>query len=196
VVGADTGNACSNGTAGSYILGNSTATICSGTPVTLYTNGAFTVGGVLYTDSALTTPVTGYAYVVDGSSNAIYNLNASTGTIGVPTSLSCNFAVGRVGVGDCVTTGSITDVTFDGNTIVAAYPLVSGDGQQVNTIANTTATMSVTATGTFSSISVTDSFGTVYCQNSVGAGVYNFPGVIIDPNGTSNFGINMACSAC
>lgn len=196
VVGVDTGNACSNGTAGSYILGNSTATICSGTPVTLYTNGAFTVGGVLYTDSSLTTPVTGYAYVVDGSSNAIYNLNTSTGTVGVPTSLSCNFAVGRMGIGDCVTTGSITGVTFDGNTIVAAYPLVSGDGQQVNTIANTTATMSVTATGTFSSISVTDSFGTVYCQNSVGAGVYNFPGVIIDPNGTSNFGINMACTAC
>ena len=90
IVGTWTGATCTSGTAGSYILGTSTSTICTGTPVTLYTNGVFAVGGILYTDSALTTPVTGYTYVVDGANNHIYNLNSSTGAIGADTGLTCN----------------------------------------------------------------------------------------------------------
>jgi len=196
VVGADTGSACSNGTAGSYILGNSTATICSGTPVTLYTNGAFAVGGVLYTDSALTTPQVGFAYVVNGSTNAIYNMNASTGTVGVPTGLSCNFASGTISVSSLVATGAITAVSFDGVPIVAPYPVLEGDVVAVSILADTMATLSVTATGSFASIRVVDSYGNVFCQNSTGAGVYNFANVIISPSGTSGFSVNMGNSVC
>lgn len=90
VVLADTGSNCSTGTPGTYILGNSTVTICgSGTGATYYTNGAFAVGGILYNDSGLTSPVTGFSYVVRGSNGHIYNLNSSTGAIGSDTGLTC-----------------------------------------------------------------------------------------------------------
>ena len=87
VVGADTGSDCVAGTAGSYKLDNSTGTVCSASSVTLYTNGVFAVGSILYTDISLTTPQTGFAYVV--YSNVIYNLNSVTGQIGSSTGLSC-----------------------------------------------------------------------------------------------------------
>lgn len=88
VVLSDTGSGCTTGTGGTYILGNDTSTICGGSSVTLYTNGAFAVGMVLYVDSALTTPQTGYSYAVyDGT---IYNVNSGTGAVTSSTGLSCN----------------------------------------------------------------------------------------------------------
>lgn len=89
IVGADTFSACATGTAGSYTLGNSTGTICAAASTTLYTNGVFAVGKILYIDSALTTAVTGYTFVVNSADGIIYNLNTSTGLIGVSTGLSC-----------------------------------------------------------------------------------------------------------
>jgi hypothetical protein len=113
VVGANTGNNCVTGTAGSYILGNDTSTICSGSVVTLYTNGAFSIGGVLYSDSALTTPVTGYAYVVRNSISTIYNLNSSTGAIGSNTHLSCSSAIANTfRYGTSMTICSVTPITL------------------------------------------------------------------------------------
>lgn len=90
VVGADTGSNCSSGTPGTYILGNNIGTICSGSPVTLYTAGAFATGGTLFSDSALTIPVTGSTYVVNTSNNHIFNLNTSTGQIGSDTGTICS----------------------------------------------------------------------------------------------------------
>lgn len=89
VVGTDTGSACSSGTSGLYRLSNLDATICTIPQVTLYTNGSFTVGGTLYLDVALTTPVTGYSFVLNTATNVIYNLNSVTGAIGSSTGLSC-----------------------------------------------------------------------------------------------------------
>lgn len=89
LVGADTFTACATGTAGSYTLGNLTGTICAAAATTLYTNGAFGIGKVLYIDSALTTPVTGYTFVVNSVDGIIYNLNTSTGVVGASTGLSC-----------------------------------------------------------------------------------------------------------
>ena len=196
VVGADTGNACSLGVAGSYILGNSTATICNGTPQTLYTNGAFAVGGILYRDAALTTPVTGQSYVVNGGTNAIYNLNSITGQIGVSTGLSCNFAIGLLRVLGCVTTGAITGMTFNGNPITALWPMGSGTNQSVNTTENTTATLVVSVSGTFGSITAVDSLGNTYCQDYTGAGSYSFVGFIINPAGSTDWSVTMDCNPC
>ena len=101
VVGIDTGNSCSSGIAGSYILGNSTGTICAGASQTLYTNGSFAPAKILYSDPGLTTPVTGFSFVVNSADNHIYNLNSSTGVIGSDTGLTCtlnyrlNAAAGR-----------------------------------------------------------------------------------------------------
>lgn len=86
----DTGTNCTSGTAALYTLGNNPATICSGSQVTLYTNGAFAVSLTLYSDAGLTTPVTGYSYVTYGGDNTIYNLNSATGVIGATTGASCS----------------------------------------------------------------------------------------------------------
>lgn len=85
----DTGTNCTSGTAALYRLGNNPATICSASQVTLYTNGAFAPALTLYSDSGLTTPVTGYSYVSYSGDNTIYNLNSSTGVIGATTGASC-----------------------------------------------------------------------------------------------------------
>ena len=92
LVTADTGSSCSLGVANSVNVANSTVAACasSGAPLTYYTNGAFAIGGILYTDSSLTTPVTGYAYVVLYANNHIYNLNTITGVIGSDTGLTCS----------------------------------------------------------------------------------------------------------
>ncbi len=91
LVGSDTLSTCNSGTAGTYSLGNNSGTICSVPTETLYTNGAFAVGLVLYYDSALTTPVTGFDFVMNTGDNVIYNLNNATGVIGVSTGLNCSF---------------------------------------------------------------------------------------------------------
>lgn len=89
VVGSDTGLLCSTGVAGSYILGNTLGSVCSNPSVTRYTNGAFNPGGVLYNDSALSSPVTGSVYVVNLATNGIFNLNSTTGVIGASTGTNC-----------------------------------------------------------------------------------------------------------
>ena len=89
VVGIDTGTACTTGTAGVFTLGNDLGTICAGSPVTLYTNGAFTVGSTLYTDAALTTPQTGYSYALSNANNHIYAVNSGTGAVTSDTGNLC-----------------------------------------------------------------------------------------------------------
>lgn len=196
VVGVDTGSACSTGTAGSYVVGNDTGTICAGTPATRYTNGAFAVGGILYSDSSLTSPVTGYSYVVDGATNTIYNLNSVTGAIGVSTGLSCNYAVGTISVIGCVSTGQIDAISFDGDAFTGFFPATSASSQTINTLADGTASLVVSVTGTFGSIFVRDSFNNTYCQAYTGAGSYTFTGFIISPSGTTDFVVTMDCGAC
>jgi hypothetical protein len=87
VIGADTGIICNSGTAGTYILGNNSGTVCAGTPTTRYTSGSFAVSKILYTTNDLTTPVTGFTFVV--FNNEIYNLNTSTGQVTSDTTTNC-----------------------------------------------------------------------------------------------------------
>ncbi len=89
LVGTNTGSQCSSGTAAEYALGNNSGTICASPTQTLYTNGAFAIGLVIYYDSALTTPVTGFDYLVNVTTLAIYNLNNASGVIGTATGSSC-----------------------------------------------------------------------------------------------------------
>lgn len=87
IVLSDTGLNCGNGTANNYQIGNNAGTICSFTTSILYTNGVFAVGGTLFTDSSLSHPVTGFAFVT--YLGIIYNLNATSGQIGSATGSSC-----------------------------------------------------------------------------------------------------------
>lgn len=90
VVGSFTGTSCTSGTPGIIILGNSTGTICTNSPATRYTNGGFAVGQVVYTDSALTNPQTGFSFIVNTATGHIFNMNSTTGAIGSDTGLSCS----------------------------------------------------------------------------------------------------------
>lgn len=87
IVLSDTGSACANGTAGTYNLGNNTATVCAASPITLYTDGSFAVGKTLYTDPSLTAPKTGFSYAV--FNGVIYTINSGTGAVTGTTGLSC-----------------------------------------------------------------------------------------------------------
>jgi hypothetical protein len=80
--------------AGIYTLGNTAGSICNGTPGTLYTNGAFSVGSILFTDIGLSNAVTGFSYVV--YNNALYLLDATSGTVGNPTGNTCNATISGI----------------------------------------------------------------------------------------------------
>lgn len=154
IVGIDTGSDCANGTSGSYILGNSTSTICAASVVTLYTNGAFAVGGTLYSDISLTLPVTGYAYVVNGG--VIYNLNSVTGQIGSSTGLSCTSFYN----------GSVSNQAPNGNTINS----VKINGNDVTYLSGNNLPQSSGKFGFFDS-PIAHVPGTVNFTINVGAGV-------------------------
>jgi hypothetical protein len=175
VVGSATGNTCGTGTPGSYILGNSTGSICSAGSTTLYTNGAFAVGGVLYLDSALTTPVTGYAYVVQNATNIIYNLNSGTGTVGSSTGLSCSS--NTVSITTDLAGTQISNVTgISGFTPTPAFPLNVG-GTITGIHSSFTGTIAVVFTGTpdfAGNVSLEVNGIPVQCINVPSAGTYTF----------------------
>lgn len=72
-------------------LSNILAFICTDPIVTVWsTSVILTTGDTIYYDSALTTLVTGYDYVVNAAGAPdIYILDSATGIIGADTSLDC-----------------------------------------------------------------------------------------------------------
>lgn len=110
VVGSSTGITCGSGTGGSYQLGNTLGSICSQMSQVLYTSGGFVIGGTLYVDSALTTPVTGYSYVVNGADNHVYYLNFATGVIGSDTGIICGFS-NVLAIGESTYGGTVTSIS-------------------------------------------------------------------------------------
>jgi hypothetical protein len=178
VVGTATGSNCTSGTAGTYILGNNSGTICSGGTQTLYTNGAFGVGQVLYYDSALSTPVTGFAYVVQSVSSEIFNLNSSTGVVGSYTGLSCTgntvlITSDMVGSQVSAVSGIVGFVNTGGS-----FPINPG-GEVTGTHGAFTGNISITITGTPSvspsSVGLTKNNVLIQCINITAAGTYTFP---------------------
>lgn len=65
-------------------LGNTSPGVCGANVSDVWTDqvSGFGIGDILYLDQYLTTPVTGYGYVVDLGGN-IYDLNSSTGLVGL-----------------------------------------------------------------------------------------------------------------
>lgn len=192
IVGANTGSSCSTGTSGNYILGNSTATICSGSIVQKFTNGAFAVGGTLYNDSGLTSPVTGFAYVVNAADNHIYNLNPSTGAIISDTGLSCS--LGTIQINNSFVGTNIANITVNGVPVVlssGSFPLAPGAFVTSTTTQIGTQSVVVTISGSVAigqCIEVFNSLGVlVGCQNTDGSTtVFTFGSVLINSSGTAN----------
>lgn len=197
VVGSNTGSNCTSGTSGSYVLGNSTSTICSGSPVTRYTNGPFASGGTLYVDSALTTPVTGSAFVVQASTNTIYNLNTSTGVIGSATGLACT---ANITIHDVSGVTSLTSVLINSQPIAVpgGFPIAAGANTAGTTNQLGTYSMQITFSktgGVSECITVTGSDGTVQSQTiTSGGGTQTFPGVVV--NNTTAVSIVVTSGTC
>lgn len=70
---------------GSFRLGDDTETICDEGPQTLYSSEPFGVGVIMYYDSDLVSPVTGFTLIESGG--VIYNLNTLTGEVGSATAI-------------------------------------------------------------------------------------------------------------
>lgn len=81
-----------------FILGNNINTLCNGGSVNLYTNGPFGIGKVLYNDSLLSNPVTGYTFaglVSDllNTAGDIYSIDSLTGTVLSENAQKCSVEV-------------------------------------------------------------------------------------------------------
>lgn len=73
------------------VLDNVLYLICSLRGLTtLYSSSPFGTGVTMYTDFALTTPVTGYVYILNPNTGEIYAINTSTGVVGADTGNNCN----------------------------------------------------------------------------------------------------------
>lgn len=180
VVGVDTGTACANGTPGTYVLGNNTGTICGLTPLTLYTNGAFGVGVVLFQDMALTMPQTGFSYVVNQATNIIYNLNSSTGAVGSSTGLNCTgtatltFSFSNLSGGSYLSFNALLNRTIDANVVVSRmYVDGFSDSGCITNVASAQKNTSATINTGFSGFSVTPDLTTGTWASAIKSSIYN-----------------------
>lgn len=81
---ADSGLTCGS-YSGTFRRDNSDLSVCAASTETLYSSSPFNTGVIMYTDSGLTIPATGEAFIVDEASGLIYGINAATGQVGVQT---------------------------------------------------------------------------------------------------------------
>lgn len=96
---------------GQYTRSNNIDNICNEAPIVLYTNGAFGIGSVLYQDSGLTTPMTGFIYVSLVSSKTIYTVSTTTGTVLTESGQSCNVIVANEVLTNNYKINAVTGVT-------------------------------------------------------------------------------------
>lgn len=163
--------------AGNFRVANTTVNICNLTPVTLYTNGAFSIGSVLYQDSLLTTQLTGYTYVANSGNSTIYTVDTLTGQVLADSTYACNVVITNLNLTDNYKINSVTGIS--GFSLPGAVPS-SGIGHQYIGIRNpiiATATVDVNVT---SNTGATGKLGLyrneilLECLNVTGDGTYTF----------------------
>lgn len=113
--------------AGVFKVANSSVNICNLTGITLYTNGAFTIGTVLYQDALLTTPLTGYAYVVNNGDTKMYDVDTLTGQVLTDTTYACNVVITNMVLVNNYKINSVTGIS--GFSLPGAVPS-TGIGSQ------------------------------------------------------------------
>lgn len=157
-----------------YKRGNNIDTLCNGSDITLYTNGAFGIGSVVYQDSALTIPVTGYTYISNIYSLIIYALSTTTGEVLSTTGQSCNVQIHNNFLTDNYKINTVTGIT--------GFSLPGG-----GVLVNTSYTGTRTPAGTFTisvnvSANVTPSGRLSLLKNSIEEACLN-----VSANTTYNF---------
>jgi hypothetical protein len=82
---------CVSSTSYQAKYGSDLSTICSQSEQTVYiiSSAAFTTGTTVYSDAALTIPLSGNIYISETLSGTIWNINSSTGVIGTSTGNIC-----------------------------------------------------------------------------------------------------------
>lgn len=68
---------------GAFKLGNDSEDVCEEIEENLYSDVPFAIGVIMYLDTLLTSPVTGFSYIVH--EGVVYNLNSVTGEVGTGT---------------------------------------------------------------------------------------------------------------
>lgn len=157
-----------------YVVGNNIDTLCNGNATTLYTNGAFAIGNVIYQDAALTVPVTGYTYVSSVYSLIIYTVSTLTGEVLGSTGQSCNVVVSNNILTDNYKINTVTGIT--------GFVLPGG-----GVLVNTSYTGTRTPSGTFTvAVNVSSNIGAsgrltlsrnnivIQCLNVSGNNTYTF----------------------
>lgn len=163
--------------AGSFKRANTTVNICNETSFTLYTNGAFAIGSVLYQDISLSTPLTGFTYVVNAGNNMIYTVDTLTGQVLADSTYACNVVITNLNLTDNYKINSVTGIS--GFSLPGAVPS-SGIGHQYigirnPIIATPTVGVNVTAnTGATGKLGLYRNDILLECLNVTGDGTYTF----------------------
>lgn len=166
-----------------YILGNDSSSICDGGLVTLYTNGPFSIGGVVYTDNLLTNPQTGYIFIYNVINGHIYNINNSTGVVGSDTGLVCHFPATDVIVDNQSANDIVVSSVFVNTVEVigGSFPVGAGDSTTAGTDQLGTFTVAITITTplTGDCLQITGSNGATYGQGIAGSNIYTFTNIVV-----------------
>lgn len=101
-----------------FIYATVEADICGATPTTLYYLGAFGTGTIVYTDSGLTTPLTGFSFIAESALDFIYNLNSGTGQVNTSTGNTCSCSIWQNN--DVVNAENLNYTRCDGTIITGA----------------------------------------------------------------------------
>lgn len=76
---------------GQFLIDNIIYNICGESSVQLFSSAPFAPGVKMYTDTGLTSPLTGWTLISSAVGGFIYNINTSTGVVGSSTGSSCTF---------------------------------------------------------------------------------------------------------
>lgn len=168
--------------AGTYTLGlTSTPAICSGTPGTFYTNGAFAIGDILYTDIGLSIPATGFNFVV--FNNSVYAIDPSSAIIGAATGSTCSASItGITGLspGTPVSSGTIMGVPGTTIHVVLTAGGTSGGTYTVN--------FNISSIGFFDSVT-NGSNGNTFVMPSTGSVNWSAAFVTSNSSGSGTIGV-------
>lgn len=149
---------------GTFNLGNTISSVCAAPATTLYFSGTFGQGTILYTDNLLSTPITGYSFVI--FNGIIYNLSSTTGTVGTNTGQSCAPTVIIQNTLSFVNFSSVSGITG------FIYSPSSGQNTQTGSHSAFTGSISVSWNGNVPS---SPPFSIVIKKNGIQTGCNNFP---------------------
>lgn len=178
--------------------GSDPSGVCAGTQTTYFFTAPLASETIIYTDSGLTTPLTGFFYIgiIDnihtGHVGTIYGINPSTGTLIADTVANCDNPA--LHLQDLSNEVSVSDIKIAGVTISGiSFPTDAGTDQSVSVDNAGTQDLIVSwiAPSANDHITVTDTAGNVSCFTiTTTSGNHTFPAQVISAPGVISIVIN------